>query len=477
MKERLGEGGMGVVYRARYVVKDIDVAVKMLPDDVTNPVVLARFEREVELLKSLQHPNIVRSFGGVCEDKRRFYAMELMSGGSLEDMLQERGKLPWELVIEYGKQMCAALDYLHKNGVIHRDLKPANFLIDQQGTLKLSDFGLASVLASRRITTAGKTAGTLLYMAPEQIRGGDITPQTDLYALGCVLFELLTGKPPYVGETPAATMHMHCRADVPRITPLALDCPAALEQLVMQLLAKEPADRPTDALTVARQLGLVTSRVTVVSKPRPIDSDSFKRSPSSSRSTEESQYKETRDLERVVSGRASKWPLLLSLLCIAGLLVWGFGLQETAAKAARAEELWVEALQSEHALVQVNALQSLGKLPNLKEPSIDAVTEVLEDTNQAPEVRIAAARSLGAMGHQARTVTPMLHRLWNQEPDQELRAQSHDAIQRIQSDQGTTRHRWLMILCVIAVLAVGGYVWWHNYGDTLLQESRRPHGS
>ena len=106
LKERLGEGGMGVVYRGRYVVKNIDVAVKMLPDDVTNPVVLARFEREMEVLKTLRHPNIVRSFGGVCEDKQRFYAMELMQGGSLEDQLQERGRLPWETVIEYGLQMC-----------------------------------------------------------------------------------------------------------------------------------------------------------------------------------------------------------------------------------------------------------------------------------------------------------------------------------------------------------------------------------
>ncbi len=166
--ERIGEGGMGVVYRARYVINDREVAVKMLPDDVSSPTVLARFEREMEVLKGLRHPHVVRSFGGVCEDKHRFYAMELVEGGSLESRLRERGRLPWEQVVDFGIQMCSALQYLHDNGVVHRDVKPANFLIAGNGQLKLSDFGLASVIAARRITTAGKTAGTLLYMAPNR---------------------------------------------------------------------------------------------------------------------------------------------------------------------------------------------------------------------------------------------------------------------------------------------------------------------
>ena len=216
--EQIGEGGMGVVYRARYVVNNREVALKMLPGDVTDKVALARFERELEVLKNLKHPNIVRCFGGVSEDKQRFYAMELVEGGSLEDELQRRGRLTMERVVAYGLQMCAGLECSHKSGVVHRDIKPSNFLIGNDKQLKLSDFGLASVSASRRITAAGKTAGTLLYMAPEQIRGGDLSPQTDLYALGCVFYELLTGKPPFVGESPAQTMHMHCRSEIPRVS-------------------------------------------------------------------------------------------------------------------------------------------------------------------------------------------------------------------------------------------------------------------
>ncbi len=269
--ERIGVGGMGQVYRARYVVKNIEVAVKILPDDVTDKTALARFERETAVLKNLRHPNIVRCFGGVCEDKRRFYAMEFISGGSLEDELHRRGQLPWELVIEYGLQMCAVLDCSHRHGVIHRDVKPGNFMVGEKGELKLGDFGLASIAAGRKITTEGKTAGTLLYMAPEQIRGETITPQTDLYALGCVLFELIAGRPPYLGNTPAETLHMHCKDPVPRVTQYCLECPATLEQIISKLMEKKSETRPVSALEVARQLRIVTQTVTVVERQRPFE--------------------------------------------------------------------------------------------------------------------------------------------------------------------------------------------------------------
>jgi len=130
----------------------------------------------------------------------------------------------------------------------------AHFLIGKQGQLKLSDFGLASVIAARKITSAGKTAGTLLYMAPEQIRGADIDARTDLYALGCVLYELLTGDPPFLGSTPATTMHMHCKSPIPRAAEIALDCPVALDQLITRLLAKEPDGRPGSARLILEEL-------------------------------------------------------------------------------------------------------------------------------------------------------------------------------------------------------------------------------
>ncbi len=467
---------MGVVYRGRYVVKDIDVAVKMLPEEVTNPVVLARFEREMEVLKKLSHPNIVRSFGGVCEDKQRFYAMELMPGGSLEDQLQERGRLPWETVIQYGLQMCSALDYLHKNGVIHRDLKPANFLLDEQGQLKLSDFGLASVIAARKITSAGKTAGTLLYMAPEQIRGGEITPRTDLYALGCVLFELLTGNPPYVGDTPAATMHMHCQAEIPRITPIALDCPIALEQLVTRLLQKEPAQRPVDAQAVARELRLVTSKVSVVTKTRAIDKAIVSRSP---KTPVDMLYKETLDHRR--GGGLSEsllwWPLLVCGVLLVMLSLWVMKLRESAKTAQRSEDLWAAAVDSGDVPVRMFAMQSLGQLPNLSQGSMAAVADVLDRPTESPEIRSAAAHALGEIGGSARAFTPVLHRNWTHDPHDGVRTSSYAALQKIQAEADATGGGWWIPVGAISVLGIISFALWRLYGHALIHESRMPHGS
>lgn len=465
---------MGVVYRGRYVVKDVDVAVKMLPADVTNPIVLARFEREVEVLKSLRHPNIVRSFGGVCEDKRQFYAMELMKGGSLEDQLQKRGRLPWEQVIEYGKQMCAALDYLHKHGVIHRDLKPANFLLDEEGTIKLSDFGLASVIASRRITSAGKTAGTLLYMAPEQIRGGDITPKTDLYALGCVLFELLTGKPPFVGDTPASTMQKHCKAEVPRITSVALDCPVALEQLIQKLLAKAPADRPENAVSVARELAQVTTKVSVVSKPRAIDRETVA---SSSRSVSDRRFKATQADVTQRESASYGWHFLISLVVMAGLVVWGFTLSQSVEQARVSEGLFVDAVRAGEPHVRLFALQALGKLPEVSEESMAAIAQVLDQENEDLIVRVAAAKSLGRLGERANEYLPLLRRIGNEDSHEMLRQESQRSIERIQTDVNSAGSAWILLLGLIVFVTAGGYIIWRTIGESLMRESRSPHGA
>ncbi len=253
--EKIGEGGMGVVYRARYTGNDRIVAVKLLPPDVAaDSVLLARFERELEVLKQLHHPHIVRCFGGTCESAERFYAMELVEGGTLADHLGRKGKLAWEFVVDYALQMCEALQYAHEHGVIHRDVKPGNFLMTKSGQLKLSDFGLASIVTTNRLTAAGRTVGTIQYMAPEQIRGKSLTGRVDLYAMGCVLFEMLTGHTPYAGENAATILQQHLSGPIPHAMAEALNCPLKLDQLIFELMSKDADHRPATAAEVGWRL-------------------------------------------------------------------------------------------------------------------------------------------------------------------------------------------------------------------------------
>lgn len=430
--EQIGEGGMGVVYRARYAVNGRMVALKMLPSDVNDATTLARFERELEVLKNLRHPNIVRCFGGVCENTRRFYAMELVEGGNLEQKLLNRGRLPWEQVVYYGLQMCAALEASHEKGVVHRDIKPANFLITESGQIKLSDFGLASVAAASKITAAGKTAGTFLYMAPEQIRGGEIVPQTDLYALGCVLFELLTGRAPFQGGSPAATLQMHCKAPPPRVTEIALDCPIALERIVLKLLEKDVERRYVSAAIVARELRMVTQTVKAVAATRSIsagdvadvESDGTRVLPGPTRVEETV-------VPPPVSTRPPLWQLasaggLCALLLLGNIAQWSLG---TSARTART--LWFAAAEDPDVDVRIAAMESLGQIGQRDRDAFDRLLEGLNDPE--PRVRAAALNVLGTIPQGKRALATML-KMQNQDVDDDVRSAARAAIARHQSD-------------------------------------------
>lgn len=254
--ELLASGTVGDVYRARHVESGQPAVIKFLQSHaVAEPDLQRRFVREVAIVEKLNHPNIVRHFDcGLAED-RIFFAMELVECGTLKDVLRLRGKLPWREAVECAIQICAALEHAHQIGVIHRDLKPANLFLTEDGRVKIGDFGLARDLNNARLTLDGQTVGTCRYMPPEQITGDEtLTGAVDLYALGCILYEMLVGRTPFDGRTIIEIFEAHLNEFAESPAELIRDCPEELSDLVMQLLEKSPADRPGEAAAVQAAL-------------------------------------------------------------------------------------------------------------------------------------------------------------------------------------------------------------------------------
>ncbi|MGD9633045.1 MAG: serine/threonine protein kinase [Pirellulales bacterium] len=254
--EHLASGTVGDVYHARHRATGQRAVVKFLQSHAeSEPDLQRRFVREVAILERLNHPNIVRHYDcGLAED-RIYFAMELVDSGTLREVLRKRGKLPWREAAECAMQICAALAHAHSIGVIHRDLKPANLFLADDGQVKVGDFGLARDMNNTRLTMDGQTVGTCRYMPPEQIAGeAELSGATDLYALGCILYEMITGTTPFDGGTIVEIFESHLNDFPEPPAELVRDCPADLSKLVMLLLEKSTADRPHDAVAVQSAL-------------------------------------------------------------------------------------------------------------------------------------------------------------------------------------------------------------------------------
>jgi eukaryotic-like serine/threonine-protein kinase len=461
--DKLGEGGMGVVYRARYVVDNRHVAVKLLPPNIGNEMILSRFEREVEILKTLRHPHIVRCFGGKCEGNQHFYAMELVEGGTLDKLIEGQSKLSWEVAVQFALQMAAGLSFAHERGVVHRDVKPGNFLITPGGKLKLSDFGLATVEAASRITAAGKTMGTFPYMAPEQIRGRPpVSPQTDLYALGCVIFEMLTGRTPFVGDSPAEVMHKHLDDVPPRIQEFASNCPGALELLIRDLLQKDPTDRPESAHVVMQRLNEITPDLDVIPS-RSLASQSLTTSPiprgipvSGGRpATPLPDDNGSGATYRSIMERplVKKWlaPVLAALLCLS--LAFNIRSLGTSSNTSRAEKLWAEALTSDQSGLRDGAAKALGELARSSPSAVDALMAALGDV-RAP-VRASAIEGLAIAGPAAHQAMPDLIRLQNTDDNEQVRRKASALTTTFQGEKGGTPIRSTVVWTLGIVFVVG----------------------
>ena len=263
--ERLGSGGMGEVWRGHDERLDRPVAVKLVhPEAISDDGTVARFRREARVTARLAgHPNIVILYDYGADGQTVYAVMELVAGRPLNVLLRERGRLPVALAARWGAQVCAGLAAAHAAGVVHRDVKPGNLMVVDAaaadgGTVKVLDFGIAgfheAALQSRRLTRTGDLFGTPLYMSPEQIQMLSVGAASDLYSFGAVLFQMLTGRPPFQAPDPMPVLRMHLTEPPPDLAGLRPDVPADLAELVAALLAKDPAERPESALWVRDRL-------------------------------------------------------------------------------------------------------------------------------------------------------------------------------------------------------------------------------
>ncbi len=264
LQKLVGQGGMGAVFLAQQSRPRRQVAVKVLlpmtplsPNQLT--AFLERFRRETDAAASLEHPNIMPVYEYGERDGLAYLVMPYVSGGTLRDELEREGMLPLAKVVNYLDQMAAALDCAHERGVIHRDIKPANILMTPEKRLLLTDFGLVKIVAEgrmpqMRLTGVGAPVGTPDYMAPEQVIGEEVDARADLYSLGVILYQMVTGTTPFQGETPMQIAAQHLQIPPPSPQMLRRDLPIAAEQVILRALAKRPGDRYASAQEMADAL-------------------------------------------------------------------------------------------------------------------------------------------------------------------------------------------------------------------------------
>lgn len=262
VSRKIGSGGMGNVYLATDPVTGNQIAIKELPASLAREEgFVARFNREISALRLLNHPHIVRLYDNGSDGENYFYAMEFVDGETLGQRIHRERKLPWRDVVSLSQQISSALKAAHDAGIIHRDLKPSNLMLTKEGQIKLTDFGIARVFASQRLTSTGAVIGTAEYMSPEQAQGQRVTPRSDLYALGAVMYAMLTGRPPFLGTETTAVLQQHRYSQFDRPRRFVPEIPVWLDDLVCQLLEKDPAKRPADALVVNRKLQEIVKKV------------------------------------------------------------------------------------------------------------------------------------------------------------------------------------------------------------------------
>ncbi|GFH41821.1 putative serine/threonine-protein kinase PknB [Lactococcus hodotermopsidis] len=261
VRREIGRGGMANVYLGEDTYLDNrQVAIKVLRSNFENDsIAIARFQREAYAMAELNHPNIVSISDVGDADSQQYIVMEYVDGLTLKQYINEHAPLANEEVIRIGDEILAAMALAHSSGIIHRDLKPQNILITRDGTAKVTDFGIAKALSETSLTQTNSMFGSVQYLSPEQARGGNATPQSDLYAIGIILYEMLTGQIPFDGDSPVTIALKHFQENLPSIINQNRNVPQALENVVIKATAKKLEDRYDNALAMRQDLDMALS--------------------------------------------------------------------------------------------------------------------------------------------------------------------------------------------------------------------------
>ena len=341
VKAELDRGGMAVVYLARDPRFERDVAIKMLPHEVRDqPAVRKRFEREAKVIAGLEHPSIVPVYDFGEDDRQPYLVMRYMTGGSLADRLHQRLGLREAAGIV--TRVASALDEAHDRGVVHRDLKPGNLLFDSHGEAFLSDFGIVKMPEGSATVAISNSLvlGTPAYMSPEQAMGKEIDRRTDIYALGAVLYEILTGMPPYIGPTPMSIAMKHVVEPVPLVKPARPDLPDEVEDVISTAMAKNPDLRYETAGDMAIALNRIVQKYPLESATAPSHRPSTPDQGSTVLLMDTEEFELPRKIDVVISNESARkgtqlptlpgrqqlltaLPLLIGLVVTVGLLALG----------------------------------------------------------------------------------------------------------------------------------------------------------
>lgn len=242
--QKLGEGGMGTVYKAVDTMIDREVAIKMLrPEIARKPDLLRRFRAEATTVAKLNHAGIATLYNFTQHHDDYFMVMEYVPGKTLEEMERERGALPWQTAVPLFEKILDAIQPAHDFGILHRDIKPANVMLTTWGAVKVMDFGIARMLGSARMTREGSMVGTIEYIPPERVQGKESDARGDIYSLGIVLFELLCGRLPFQSDSEYEIMRCHVQAPLPSLSDLGIDVPVGIENAVRKAAAKSADER------------------------------------------------------------------------------------------------------------------------------------------------------------------------------------------------------------------------------------------